>query len=121
MALAQFHDIANLFRGGHRENELAHVGDVGKELLDGSDARGRVAVADQGCGEHFEEVFDVAEEEIVLVAVVSVERGAADFGAIQDVLDRDGLEGLFVHEGDQGIAKVIARGANAAVDFLCDR
>ncbi len=120
MALPKFHNVANFFGGGHGRNELAHIGNVREELLDGSDAVGGVFVADQGRGEHFEEVFNVAKEEIVLVAVVSVKSGATDFGAIQYVLDGDGLEGLFVHEGDQDIAKVIARGANAAVDFLFD-
>ena len=120
MALAEFHDVANFLGGGHGGEELAHVGDMGKELLDGCDAIGSVVVADEGGREHFEEVFDVAEEEIVLVAVVGIEGGAADFGAIEDVLHGDGFERLLVHEGDQGIAKIVARGANAAVDFLFD-
>jgi len=97
MALPKFHHVADFFRGGHRRNELTHVGDVSEELLDGSDAIGGVVVADEGSREHFEEVFDVAEEEIVFVAVVGIEGGAADFCAVEDVLDGDGLEGLFVH------------------------
>jgi hypothetical protein len=120
MALAEFHDIADFFGGGHGGNELAHIGDVGEKLPNGRDPIGRVVVANEGGGEHFEEVFDVAEEEIVLVGVVSVEGGAANFGAIEDVLDGDGLEGLFVHEGDEGVAEVIAGGANAAIEFLFD-
>src|SRR5580698_3434429 len=90
MALAEFHDVANFLGGGHRGYELPHVGYVGKKLLDGGDAVGLVVVADECGGEHFEEVFDVAQEEIVLVAVVSVEGRAADFGAIEDLLDGDG-------------------------------
>jgi hypothetical protein len=120
MALAEFHYVADFFGGGHGGNELTHVGDVGEELLNGGDAVRGVVVANEGGGEHFEEVFDVAEEEIIFVAVVGIEGGAADFGAIEDVLDGDGLEGLFVHEGDEGVAEVIARGANAAIDFLFD-
>ena len=118
MALAEVENVADFLRGGHRRNELAHVGDVSEELLDRGDAIRRVVVADEGGREHFEEVFDVAEEEIVFVAVVGIEGGAADFGAIEDVLDGDGLERLFVHEGDQGVAEVIARSANATVEFL---
>ena len=118
MALAEVENVANFLRGGHRRNELAHVGDVSEELLDRGDAIGRVVVADEGGTEHFEEVFDIAEEEIVFVAVVRIEGGAADFGAVEDVLDGDGLEWLFVHQGDQGVAKVIARSANATVEFL---
>jgi hypothetical protein len=51
---------------------------------------------------------------------VRVEGGAADFCAVKDVLDGDGLELFFVHEGDESITKAIAGGTNAAVDFLCD-
>jgi hypothetical protein len=118
MALAKFHHIASFFRGGHRGNELAHIGDVGKEFLDRRDAVGCVSLPDKGGGHHFPEVFDVAEEKIVLIAVVGVKGRAADLGAVEDMLDGDGLEGLFVHEGDESIAEAIARGANAAVDFL---
>jgi len=121
VSLAKLHDVANFFRGGHGRKELAHVGDVGEELLDGGDAGRGVAAADESSGHHFEEFFDVAEEEIVFVAVVSVEGGAADFGTIEDVLDGDRFERFFVHEGDQGIAKAVTCGANAAVDFLFDR
>jgi len=120
MTLAKFHHIANFFRGSHGGNELAHVGDVGKEFLDGSDAVGGVSLPDKGGGHHLPEVFDVAEEEIVLVAVVRVKGGAADLGAIEDVLDGDGLEGLFVHESDESVAEAIACGANARVGFLFD-
>jgi hypothetical protein len=120
-ALAEFHHVPNLLGTGHRRDELAHIGDMGEELLDGGDAVGGVAAANQGGGHHFPEVFDVAEEKIVLVGVVGVKSGAADFGAIEDVLDSDGLEGLFVHEGDQSVAEAIAGGANAAVDFLFGR
>jgi hypothetical protein len=93
---------------------------VREELLDGSDAIGSVVLADEGGGHHFPEIFDVAEEEIVLVAVVRIEGGAADVGAIQDMLDGDGFEGLFVHQGDESVAEAVTRGANAAVDFLWD-
>jgi hypothetical protein len=118
--LAQVKDVADFLRGCHGGNELTHFGDVGKEFLNRSDAIGRVVVADESGGEHFEEVLDVAEEEIVFVAVVRVEGGAADFCAVKDVLDGDGLERLFVHEGDESITKAIAGGTNAAVDLLCD-
>jgi hypothetical protein len=120
MTLAEFHYVANFFGAGHRGNERAHVRDVSKELLDGSDAHGSVTVAEEGGGEHFEEFFDVAEEEIIFVAVVGIEGGAADLCAIEDVLDGDAFEWFFVHECDEGIAKAVTRGANAAVDFLFD-
>jgi hypothetical protein len=100
VSLAKFHDVANFFRGGHGSDELTHVGDVREELLDGSDAVGGVSTPDKGGGHHFPKIFDVAEEEIVLVAVVRVEGGAADVCAIEDMLDGYGFEGLFVHQGD---------------------
>jgi len=120
MALAKFHNIADLFRGGHGSDELAHIRDVGKEFLDGSNAVGGVSLPDKRRGHHFPEVFDIAEEEIVFVAVVGIESGAADFCAVEDVLNSDRLEGLFVHEGDESIAEAIACGANSAIDFLFD-
>ncbi len=120
MTVAKFHNVANFLRRGHGDNELAHIGNVGKEFLDGSDAVGGVSLPDKRGGHHFPEVFDVAEEEIVFVAVVGIESGAADFGAVEDVLNSDRLEGLFVHEGDESIAEAIASGANAAVDILFD-
>jgi hypothetical protein len=52
---------------------------------------------------------------------VGVKRGAAYFGTIQNVLDRDGFEWLFVHQGDEGIAKNISRGANTPVHSLSVR
>jgi len=118
MALAEVEDVADFLRSGHRRNELAHVGDVSEELLNGGDAIGRIVVTDEGGGKHFEEVFDVAEEEIVLIAVVGIKSRAADFGAVEDMLDGDGLERLFVHEGDESIAEAIASRTNATVEFL---
>jgi thiazole synthase ThiGH ThiG subunit len=93
---------------------------VREELLDGSDAVGGVSTPDKGSGHHFPEIFDVAKEEIVLVAVVRVEGGAADVGAIENMLDSDGFKVLFVHQGDEGVAEAVTCGANAAVEFLWD-
>jgi hypothetical protein len=63
----------------------------------------------------FEEVFDVAEEEVVLIAVVGIEGGATDSGAVEDLLHGDGVEGLLLHELDKGVAEGVAGAANAAV------
>ena len=116
--LSEFHHVASFFRRVDRRDEWPHVGDVVEELLDGSDTIGCVAIASKHGGKHFEEVFDVAEEEIILVAVVSVERGAADFGAVEDVLNRDGLKRPLLHECDEGVAESVACSANAAVHFF---
>jgi len=118
MSLAELHDVANLLGGRHRGNKRTHLGDVGEELLDGSDAVGSVVVADEGGRHHFEEIFDVAEEEIVFVAVVRIKGGSADFGAIEDALDGDAFEWLLVHERDEGISECVSRDANARVHFL---
>ena len=90
---------------------------MGKELPDGSHARGSFSVADESGGHHFEKIFGVAEEEIVFIAVVRVKGGAADVGAIEDMLDGDGFEGLFVHERDECIAEGISCAANTRVHF----
>jgi hypothetical protein len=39
-------------------------------------------------------------------------------GAIEDVLDGDGFEGLFEHERDECIAKHVSRAANTRVHSL---
>ena len=74
-------------------------------------------MADESGGHHFEKIFGVAEEEIVFVAVVRVKGGAADMGAIEDMLDGDDFEGLFVHERDECIAEGISCAANTRVHF----
>ncbi len=118
MASTEFHDIASFLRSVHRGHEWPHVGYVFEEFSNGSDTVGSVAMSSEGVGEHLEEVFDVAEEEIVLIGVVSVKSGTADFGAIEDVLDGDGFERLLLHECDESVAEAVACGANAAVDFF---
>jgi len=42
-------------------------------------------LAIQHGGEGCEEVFDIAQEQILFVAIVNVEGGAADLGAIEHV------------------------------------
>lgn len=94
------------------------LGDMGEEFADGGEAIGLIAAAFENGGNELEEIADVAEEEVILVAEMVVERGAANPGAIEDVLDGDGVEGLFLHEGDERVAEGIASAADAAIHFL---
>ena len=89
-------------------NELVRFGDVREEFADGSEAAGFVAAAGQSGGDELEEIVDIAEEEVVLVTEVIVEGGAADAGTSENVLDGDGVERLFLHEGDERVAEGIA-------------
>lgn len=51
------------------------------------------------------EVADDADQEVLLVAVVSVEGGPADVGALGDLLDRDRVEPPLQDQFDQGLAQ----------------
>jgi hypothetical protein len=118
VALAEFKDIVKLLRFGHRGDELALLAYMGEKFVDGGDTIGFVTVAHEGHGHHLEEIFHVAEEEIVLTAEMIVESGAADARALKDVLDSDGVERLFLHEGDERVAESVAGLAHATVHFL---
>jgi len=64
------------------------------ELFDGLGraSRGGGAVCLPGCGDRVEQLLLVGEDDLLLVAEVAEERGAADFGAFGDVADRDAVE-----------------------------
>jgi hypothetical protein len=68
-------------------------------------------------GHHLEEVLGIAQKQVILVAEVSVEGGAAYAGAIEDVPHSDLFEWLLAHEIDQRVAECISGAANAAIWF----
>ena len=102
-------------KGGQK---LAGFGDVREEFADGDEATGVVTFAVEGGGDQGEEIVDVAEKEVVFVADVIVEGGTADAGTVENVLNGDGVEGLFTHEGDERVTERVAGAANAAVHFV---
>ena len=64
------------------------------ELFDslGRAPRGGCVVCLAGCGDRLEQFLLFGENDLLLVAEVAEERGAADFGALGDVADRDVVE-----------------------------
>lgn len=118
LALTQLEDVLKLLRLDEGRDEVATLGDVGKEFVNRGETIGFVTVAGEGRGHHFEKVFAVGEEEVIFAAEMGVESGAADSSAIEDLLDGDGIEGLFLHEVDEGIAEGVAGLQNPAVHFL---
>src|ERR1035441_8210975 len=97
--------------------QLAHFGDVRKQLADGGDPVRRVLIAQQQGGHCLEKLFEVAEEEVILVAVVGVKRGASDVSSVEDLLHCDRVEGLLLDQGKEGVAQCIAGAADTAVDL----
>jgi hypothetical protein len=59
-------------------------------------------------GERRAQLFVAAEQQIVLALVVGVERGAADVGAVEDVLHGDALVALLQGQLEQGPAQQFA-------------
>lgn len=111
----EFAEVGAFAGGGDGGMDFRNVGDVGEEFLDGKEAAGGRLLIGEEAPHHFEEVFDVAEEEVVLIAEVGVEGGATDAGAVEDVLHGDGVEGLLLHELDEGVAEGVSGAADAAV------
>ena len=63
------------------------------------------------------EVIDFAQEEIVPVAEVSVERRSSDLCAIEYVLNRDSVEVLFLNERHDRAAQLIASATYSTIHF----
>lgn len=111
----EFADIGAFAGGVDGGIEVAHCGQVSEEFLDGEEARGGCSAAGEKSAHQFEEVFDIAEEEVVFIPVVGVEGGAGDTGAVEHLLHSDGVEGLFAHERDEGVPEGVAGAKGAAV------
>src|SRR5438132_13935934 len=88
-----------------------------EQLADRCDPIRLLASARQHRGEGPPEIVDVADEEIVLVAVMHVERRAADAGTIENILHRDGVECLLQHQLDQSVAEAIASADGPSIEF----
>src|ERR1019366_501847 len=80
------------------------------ELFDGLGraSRGGGAVCLPGCGDRVEKVLLVGEDDLLLVAEVAEERGAADFGALGDVAARDAVEAPLEEQLPGGVDDALA-------------
>src|ERR1700733_8659556 len=95
--------------------ELAHIGEMREEFLYRRDSRLRRSLASEQSADDFEEVLHVAEKQVILVAIVSVEGGAADSGAIEHLLNGDVVEWLFLNQLNEGVSERLARAPDAAI------
>ena len=79
------------------------------ELFDGLGrvSRGGGAVCLPGCGGRVEQ-FLLFGDDLLLVAEVAEERGAADFGALGDVADRDAVEAPLEEQLSGGVDDALA-------------
>ena len=88
------------------------------ELFDGlGDAPDRSEVVfSSGCGDRLEQLWLSAESDLLLVAEVAEERGAANFGALSDVADRDLIKAAREEELLSGLNDALSRLALLALD-----
>jgi hypothetical protein len=70
---------------------------------------------------HLEEIFGVAQEQIVRVAVMCVKRGTTDLGAVEYVLHADLGKRLLVNERHQSSAQGVARPENTSLIQMASR
>src|SRR5207302_9556930 len=98
--------------------KLLRFGDVRKELAHRRDAVGFFLAPREHRSYRLKKLIGVAEEEIILVAVVNIESGAADSRPIKHVLHRDRVKRLLLHENDQRVSQTVAGTQHAAVSFL---
>jgi hypothetical protein len=106
-------DLARCDQGGMK---LAPLGDVSKQLAHGSNATGNLTAPREQVGHGFEEVLDIAEKEIVFIAIVGIKGRAANVGAIEHVLHGNGVERLLVYKFHERIAERVSRAPNATID-----
>src|SRR6267143_1333790 len=84
-------------------------------LAHGHHAPRTLAAALNEASHRLEKLFQVREEQVVLAAVVRVERRAGNLRAVEHVLHRERVEPLLLQKPNQRIAQPIARAADAAV------
>ena len=71
-------------------------------------SRGGGAVGLAGCGDRVEQFLLFGEDDLLLVAEVAEEGGAADFGALGDVADRDAVEAPLEEQLPGGLDDALA-------------
>lgn len=110
-------NVIPLSRTDECGKNVGYVANVGEEFRDRQQAVRRFTFALEGGGNVFEELFDVAEKQVLFVAIVGVESGAAHAGAVEKILNRDFIESFFLHECEESIAERVARAHNAGISF----
>lgn len=100
-----------------RGDEVAPIGDVGTEFRYGSETLRACAAARQPGRKPLKKVFDIAEKQIVLVAIMRIKGRAADTGAVENLLHRNIFERFLADQLDERIAQGVACAKNTPVRF----
>ncbi len=106
--------------GSFRAEELGGGDEVADAEDDGLEGRGATgAEGDAAPGQQFvETTSDGTLEQGEFIGVVIVEGGAVNGGGLGDVLHRDGVELLYLHQLDEGLLEELAGAQDAGVDGL---
>src|SRR5262249_3288261 len=97
--------------------ELPRTSDMRKKFRHWRNAMGFLLLPAERVSPHFQALLQLAEEQVVLVAVMKIESGAAHAGAIEHFLQRDLVDGLLLDQRDQRIAQPVARSPDALIRF----
>ena len=65
----------------------------------------------------FQELFQLAEQQVVLVAEVKIKGGTADRGAVQHLLHRHLIDGLLNDQSHESTAQPLVRTPDALIGF----
>src|SRR5260370_32471294 len=88
---------------------------MAEEVAEGGKAVGDRSKPYQMICHHLKEVLNVAEEQVIFVAIVRIESRTANARPVQHVQHSDFLERFLVHQFDQGVAEHISRAADTAI------
>lgn len=71
--------------------------------------------------ERLEHSLEAPQQQVVLAPVVGIEGGSSNVGAVQELLDRDGVVALLEHEVHERLDQRLLGAAHPAVAWLPDR
>ena len=115
VALGQVEEVFEVAGVGEHAVELVLVADVRKEFGDRHHAMRSVFAITERVAHGFKERLQLADEQVVFVAVVEVKGGAADARPVENVLYGDVVDGLLDDEVEQRGAQLQARAADAGI------
>src|ERR1700722_17720093 len=115
VALRKLEEFGEMARVRQRAIKLVLVTDIRKELCHRNDSM-RLFVADaQRRAHRFQKLLQLAEQQVILVAVVKIKGGAADRGAVQYILHRPLVELPLQDQRQQSAAQPLTRTPDALI------
>jgi hypothetical protein len=117
MAFGEIVEIFEVTGLGENAVELILIADVREKFGHRRDAFRLVSLIAECVAHGFAEHFELAEEQVVDVALVKVEGGSADAGAVEDILYSDFADGLLEDEIEKCGAELHACAADTGVVF----